>query len=73
MIGPKKLSTIRKEIKAALASGGDDPIHRLDRQIALAKRRGASTEVVEGLKKFLRSPQKRRQPKQLTRAKTSAK
>ena len=60
MIGTKKLSTIRKEIKKALASNGEDPIQRLERQIASSKRKGDNTEVMEGLKRFLQLPLKRR-------------
>jgi hypothetical protein len=60
MIGPKKLSTIHKEIEQALASGGNDPIQRLERQIASAKRKGDRTEVMEGLKRFLESPRRKR-------------
>ena len=60
MIGPKKLSTIRKQIEKALASTGADPIERLERQIASAKRKGDRTEVMEGLKRFLESPRKRK-------------
>ena len=63
MIGTKKLSTIRKEIEKALASEGQNPIQRLERQIASAKRRGASTEVIEGLKRFLEAPRKRKHRK----------
>ena len=59
MIGTKKLSTIRKEIEKALASTGEDPIQRLERQIASAKRKGDSAEVMEGLKRFLEAPPKR--------------
>jgi hypothetical protein len=73
MIGTKKLSTIRKEIEVALASTGADPIQRLERQIASAKRKGDRTEVMEGLKRFLELPQKRNQRKPGTRARTSAK
>ncbi len=58
MIGKKKLSTIRKQLEKALASNGADPIQRLDRQIASAKRKGDRTEVMEGLKRFLESPRK---------------
>ena len=60
MIGTKKLSTIRREIEQALTSPGEDPIQRLERQIASAKRKGESTEVIEGLKRFLKSPRKRK-------------
>jgi iron only hydrogenase large subunit-like protein len=60
MIGTKKLSTIRQEIEQALASAGEDPIQRLERQIASAKRKGNRTEVVEGLKRFLETSRKRK-------------
>jgi hypothetical protein len=60
MIGTKKLSTIRKQIESALSSHDADPIQRLDRQIASAKRKGDRTEVMEGLKRFLQSPPKRK-------------
>ena len=63
MIGTKKLSAIRNEIDQALASTGADPIQRLERQIASAKRKGDRTEVMEGLKRFLESPRKRKRPK----------
>ncbi len=60
MIGTKKLGTIRKQIEEALASPGADPIERLERLIASAKRKGDRTEVMEGLKRFLESPRKRK-------------
>ena len=63
MIGTKKLSTVRKQIEKALASTGADPIQRLERQIASAKRKGDRTEVLEGLKRFLESPRKRKHRK----------
>jgi hypothetical protein len=50
MIGTKKLSDIRKEI---LMSLGQDPIVRLEKIIAKAKRAGERTELTEGLKRFL--------------------
>ena len=60
MIGTKKLSTIRQEMEQALASAGEDPIQRLERQIASAKRKGNRTEVMEGLKRFLEPSRKRK-------------
>jgi hypothetical protein len=69
MIGTKKLSAIRKEIEKALASAGADPIQRLERQIASAKRKGNNTEVLEGLKRFLESPKKRKPRKRRAGAK----
>jgi hypothetical protein len=64
MIGPKKLSAIREQIEQVLASSGKDPIRRLDRQIASAKRKGDRTDVLEGLKRFLEAPQNRKQRNQ---------
>jgi len=72
MIGTKKLSTIRKQIEKALASTGVDPIQRLERQIASAKRKGESTGVMEGLKRFLESPEKRKLRKHGVGVKKSA-
>lgn len=70
MIGTKKLSAIRKQIEKALASPDADPIQRLERQIASAKRKGDRTEVMEGLKRFLESPRKRKRRKPGSGAKT---
>ena len=70
MIGTRKLSTIRKQIDKALASTGADPIQRLERQIASAKRKGDRTVVLEGLKRFLESPRKRKHRKHGAGAKT---
>ena len=63
MIGTEKLSAIRKQIERALASPGADPVQRLERQIASARRKGDRTEVLEGLKQFLESPGKRKHGK----------
>ena len=70
MIGTKKLSTIRKQIEKALASTGADPIQRLDRQIASAKRKGDPTEIMEGLKRFLQPPRKHERRKYDVAART---
>jgi hypothetical protein len=68
MIGTRKLSTIRREIAEALAPAGGDPIQSLERQIASAKRKGDRTEVLEGLKRFLESPQERKRRKPRAKA-----
>jgi hypothetical protein len=47
MIGTKKLKTIRQEIEKAPGGTAQDPIERLERQIASAKRKGEKTEVME--------------------------
>jgi hypothetical protein len=67
MIGTKKLSTIQREIEEALAPAGGDPIQRLERQIASAKRNGDRTEVMECLKRFLESSRKRKRRKDRAR------
>lgn len=64
MIGTKKLNMIRRAIEEALAAAGEDPIQRLERQIAAAKRKDDRTEVMEGLKRFLELP---RSPKRRSR------
>ena len=48
MIGTKKLSTIREELKWALATSGDDPIRWLEEHIAAVQQKGGGTEVLEG-------------------------
>jgi hypothetical protein len=63
MIGTKKLSTIRQEIEKALASTGENPIERLEKQITSSQRKGERTDVLEGLKQFLQAPRKRKQRK----------
>lgn len=60
MIGIEKRSTIRLDIKQELALIGADPIHRLGRQIASAKRKGDRAEAIQGLKHFLESSRRKR-------------
>ena len=69
MIGTKKLNTLRNELQKAL---GKDPIAELERQIAAAKREGEGTEILEGLKRFLESPEKRKLRKHGVGVKKSA-
>jgi hypothetical protein len=73
MIGTKKLSAIRKQIEKALASAGADPIQRLERRITSAKRKGDRTEVMDGLKRFLESPRKRKRHQPAAGAETAKK
>jgi hypothetical protein len=70
MIGTKKLSTIRQQIEKALTSAGEDPLQWLERHIAAAKRDGVGAEVMEGLKRFLESPPKRKRRKKAVRARS---
>jgi hypothetical protein len=69
MIGTKKLSAIHQQIVEALAAGGEDPLQRLEKEIAAAKRKSGRTEVLEGLKRFLESPRKEKGRKRCAEAK----
>ncbi len=51
MIGPKKLSTIYQEIRAAFAKEKENPIVKLDREIRKLKR--ASKSDQKGLKSLV--------------------
>lgn len=66
----KKLSEIRQQIEKALAPTAADPIQRLERQVASAKRKGDRTEVLGGLKRFLESPRKGKHRKRSAGAKS---
>jgi hypothetical protein len=69
MMGPKKLSTIRKELRQSLRKNGKDPIQRLDERIRALERADNSTteaaEVLHALRRVLQSPAKtkRRTPR----------
>ena len=60
MIGPKKLSTIRQQLKSALAATGDDPLRWLEERMttpvcqATAVEQG--NEVLHSLHRFLNRP-----------------
>jgi hypothetical protein len=70
MIGPKKLQTIREELKRALSAGGEDPIEWLEKRIAQAEREEpGSSEVLSSLKELLRSPRKKTRPQKRSAAK----
>lgn len=57
MIGPKKLDTIRQELRQALAATGDDPIHWLEERMSAAGSQGPaaseSIDVLRSLRDFL--------------------
>lgn len=57
MIGSKKLSTIRQELRQALAATGDDPIRWLEERMAVPEHQGAAdageSEVLHSLRRFL--------------------
>ena len=58
LIGPKKLSTIRRELEAALAKHGATPIEWLDQRIRETECKAATSndgEVLRSLRRFLAS------------------
>ena len=69
MMGPKKLSTIRNELRQSLRKHGKDPIQWLDERVLALERAGNSTtktaEVLHALRRVLQSPTKtkRRTPR----------
>lgn len=65
MMGNKKLSAIRRELKAAIKANGEDPIQWLETRTAAATRQGGATDVLQSLKRVLASRIKktRRRPR----------
>jgi hypothetical protein len=62
MMGPKKLSTIRMELRQALAATGTDPIRWLEERMTSLEHQGAPTrdesEVLQSLRRLLEEPRK---------------
>lgn len=60
MIGPKKLGSIRQEVKRALAATGDDPIRWLEQRMIAPGHQGApargASEVLQSLRRVLEAP-----------------
>ena len=69
MIGRKKLSTIRQDLRRALEATGEDPIDWLEKRMTTPERQGSATsvqsEVLQSPRRFLISPGKgrRRRPR----------
>ena len=59
MMGPKKLGTIRQDLRRALAATGQDPIRWLDSRMAAPKQSGivasGQDEVLRSLRRLLRT------------------
>lgn len=57
MIDPKKLSTIRQELRQAFTATGDDPIRWLEERMAVPARQGTAgageSEVLHSLRRIL--------------------
>lgn len=68
MIGPKTLSTIRQELRHALAQTGEDPVRWLEGLMAAPRRQGTSvsgeSEVLHSLVRFLETTSKKKRRKQ---------
>jgi hypothetical protein len=62
MIGPKKLSTIREELRLALAATGEDPIRWLEMRMAAST---TKSEVLQYLRDFLKGPTRKKRPKKV--------
>jgi hypothetical protein len=63
MIGPKKLSTIRQELRRALAAAGDDPLRWLEERMTASERQGTAapgeSEVLRSLRRSRRAGTKK--------------
>jgi hypothetical protein len=61
MMGPKKLSAVRQELRSAIKSTGEDPLRWLERRIAESERRDeGGHEVLDSLLRLLKAPESRR-------------
>jgi hypothetical protein len=63
MMGNKKLSTVRQELKSAIQATGQDPIEWLEQRTAEAKQQGDGTQVLESLRRVLTDGAKRKSRK----------
>jgi hypothetical protein len=59
MIGNKKLSTIRQELKTAMKQEGKDPIRWLEDAIARGEANQANTDVLEAIQSVLKAKVRR--------------
>jgi hypothetical protein len=70
VIGPKKLHTIRHELRDALAATGDDPIRWLEERMTAPERQGAAVseggEVLRSLRRFLEATDRGKRREQKT-------
>jgi hypothetical protein len=73
MIGPKKLNTIRQELRHALAASGDDPIRWLEERMTAPKAQSPiappGDEVLHSLRRFLEGPERGKRQTQRVRTK----
>jgi len=68
VIGPKKLSTIREELRRALIATGEDPVLWLEARMTGPDRQGppaaSESEVLRSLQRFLEVPGRRKRRNQ---------
>jgi hypothetical protein len=73
MIGPKKLSTIRQELRQALAATGEDPIRWLEERVTARRNQQAAdsgrNEILDSLQRFLQATPGEKRPRQRAGAK----
>ena len=73
MIGPKKLSTIRQELRRELAATGEDPIRWLEERLAALHRQGTvvsgESDLLHSLQRFVEAARRGKRRKQQTGAK----
>lgn len=64
MIGPKKLSTIRQELRQAAAASGGDPIRWLEERMATPMRQettvSGESEVLHSLRRILETAERKK-------------
>ena len=62
MIGPKKLGTIREQLRGDLAATGEDPIEWLEKRMTTPERHGVDasgeSEVLRSLRRVLEPTEK---------------
>jgi hypothetical protein len=73
MMGNKKLSTIRDELRQAIAATGDDPIDWLEKRISAAKLQGGDSSVLLALKHVLERDTQKKPSKRAGKPKTRPK
>jgi len=60
VIGPKKLATIRQELRRAMSATGQDPIRWLESRMTRPQRQGSAaaeeSAVLGSLRRFLEAP-----------------
>jgi hypothetical protein len=67
MMGNKKLSTIRKELKGAMEREGKDPIDWLETAIVRGERKKQNVDVLESIKSVLEGEPRKTPKKRGTR------